>query len=157
MPPPVILDLSTLDFSRPLADREEIQRINPQRDEFALLDAIVYVDESSRIFVGYHDVRADAWWARGHIPGRPLFPGVLMIEVAAQLASYMSLRYLGGHGFLGFVGADGVKFRGAISPPARFVVVGRALEMRKRRTICETQGFVDNAMVFEAVITGMFM
>ena len=157
MPPPVILDPSTLDFSRPIADREEIARANPHRHEFALLDGIVYCDLEASIFAGYHDLREDAFWVRGHIPGRPLFPGVLMIEVAAQLASYLTKYVLPQKGFMGFAGVDNVKFRGTIAPPARFVVIGRGKQVKRRRTVCQAQGFVDNTMVFEGEITGMYV
>lgn len=155
MPPPVILDPSTLDFDHPIADRDEIRRVNPHRFEFALLDGIVYSDSENSIFAGYHDLRADAWWVRGHIPGRPLFPGVLMIESAAQLASYLTYELMGFGGFVGFAGVDKVKFRGTVTPPCRFVIVGRGVSLKRRRTICEFQGFVDNTMVFEAEVTGM--
>jgi 3-hydroxyacyl-[acyl-carrier-protein] dehydratase len=155
MPPPAILDPSTLNFSQLVADRDEILRVNPHRHEFALLDGIVYCDVEQHIFAGYHDVREDAWWVRGHVPGRPLFPGVLMIEVAAQMASYLTQRTLGTKGFVGFAGVDKVKFRGTVTPPARFVIVGRGKQIKRRRTVCETQGFVENTMVFEAEITGM--
>jgi 3-hydroxyacyl-[acyl-carrier-protein] dehydratase len=155
MPPPIILDPATLDYEHPLADKAEIQRINPHRHEFALLDAIVYCDSEKEVFAGYHDVRADAWWVRGHIPGRPLFPGVLMIETAAQLASFMTHYILGFEGFIGFAGVDNVKFRGAVKPPCRFVIVGRGKNVKRRRTVCECQGFVGDTMVFEAEVTGM--
>lgn len=155
MPPPAILDPLSLDFSRPFATREQIAEVNPHRDEFALLDAVVTFDREAGTFSGYHDVRPDEWWARGHIPGRPLFPGVLMIEVAAQLASFLGHLVNGRDFFMGLTGVDDVKYRGTVEPPCRFVVVGRALDARKRRTKCATQGFVDGTMVFEAVITGM--
>jgi 3-hydroxyacyl-[acyl-carrier-protein] dehydratase len=144
-----------LDFEHPIADRQAIGRLNPHRFEFALLDGIVHRDPEQQVFAGYLDVRADAWWARGHIPGRPLFPGVLMIEAAAQLASYLTHDMLGRQSFIGFVGIDRVKFRGTVTPPCRFVVVGRGTSIKRRRIICECQGFVDNTMVFEAEITGM--
>ena len=155
MPPPLILDPSTLDFEHSLADRDEIGRINRHRFEFALLDAIVYCDRQNSIFAGYHDVREDAWWVRGHIPGRPLLPGVLMIEAAAQLASYLTHYLLGFEGFIGFAGVDKVKFRGTVTPPARLVIVGRGKNVKRRRTVCEFQAFVGDTMVFEAEITGM--
>ncbi len=155
MPPLAILDPSRIDFSRLIADREEIMRLNPHRHEFALLDGIAYCDPENSIFAGFHDVREDAWWVRGHVPGRPLFPGVLMIEVAAQLASYLTHRVLGLRGFIGFAGVDKVKFRGTITPPARFVIIGRGKQIKRRRTVCETQGFVGDTMVFEGEITGM--
>ncbi|MBU0617953.1 MAG: beta-hydroxyacyl-ACP dehydratase [Planctomycetes bacterium] len=155
MPPPLILDPSTLDFEHMIADGAQIQRVNPHRFEFALLDAIVYCDKENGVFAGYHDVREDAWWVRGHIPGRPLFPGVLMIEAAAQLASYLTHDLLGFEGFVGFAGVDNVKFRGTVTPPCRFVIVGRGKSVKRRRTVCEFQGFVGEEMVFEAEVTGM--
>jgi 3-hydroxyacyl-[acyl-carrier-protein] dehydratase len=155
MPPPAIVDPSALDFSRLLADREEIMRVNPHRHEFMLLDGVVFCDLDKLLFAGFHDVHEDAFWTRGHIPGRPLFPGVLMIEAAAQLASYLTHRVLGDDRFIGFVGLDDVKFRGTVAPPCRYVIVGRAREVRPRRTVCQTQGFVNNTMVFEGTITGM--
>ena len=157
MPPPVILDPATFDFSKPVADREAVMRVNPHRHEFALLDAVTYIDRQRRVYAGYHDVREDAWWARGHVPGRPLFPGVLMIEVAAQLASYLTHELLGTEAFVGLVGLGEVKYRGTVEPPCRLVVVGQALDVRRRRVECATQGFVDGRMVFEARITGMLV
>jgi 3-hydroxyacyl-[acyl-carrier-protein] dehydratase len=155
MPPPLILDPAQLDFSNLIADRAQIERINPHRYEFCLLDGVVFLDTQRAIYAGYHDVRSDAFWVRGHIPGRPLFPGVLMIEAAAQLASYLYRQVFPGPGFLGFVGVDAVKFRGTVTPPNRLVIIGRGRELKPRRMICESQGFVDQTMVFEAVITGM--
>ena len=89
MPPPALLQPSSLDFSHLVADRDEIMRINAQRFEFQFLDGIALFDMEQKLVVGFHDVHSDAWWARGHVPGRPLFPGVLMIEVAAQVASFV--------------------------------------------------------------------
>ena len=155
MPPPAILDPSQLDFSRLIANRDEIARALPHRYEFQLLDGLVFFDTRTTTYAGFHDVRSDAWWTRGHIPQRPLFPGVLMIEIAAQLSSYVWQRASGERTFLGLVGVDAVKYRGTVEPPCRFVVACRGREMRRRRVVCETQGFVGNTMVFESVITGM--
>ncbi len=155
MPPPVILDPGQLDTSKVVFDKEHIRKHNPQRHEFDLLDGIVHFDTETRIFAGYHDVRDDAWWVRGHVPGRALFPGVLMIEIAAQLASFVTHEVLQDDRFFGFGGVDAVKFRGAVEPPCRLIVIGRARQIKLRRMICETQGFVDGVMVFEAVVTGM--
>jgi len=155
MPPVPFLDPAQLDFTQLAADRAEIQRINPHRFEFALLDGVVYLDVERGLYAGYHDVHSEEFWVRGHIPGRPLFPGVLMIETAAQLASYLYHRLFPGAGFLGFTGVDNVKFRGTVAPPCRFVIVGKAIQMKPRRMICASQGFVGSTMVFEGEITGM--
>ncbi len=155
MPPPAIIEPQTVDFSKLVADRAAIAASNPQSFEFALLDAVVYIDKSVGVIAGFHDIRADAWWARGHIPGRPLFPGVLMIECAAQLTSFYVHHALDFKGFLGFAGVEETRFRAAVIPPARLLLMGKAIKVSVRRTIMQTQGFVDNEMVFESTILGM--
>lgn len=157
MPPLPILDPATLDFSNLVANRDAVQELNPHRYEFALLDGVVLFDPDTDVFAGYHDVRPDAYWVRGHIPGRPLLPGVLMIEASAQLASYAMHRWQPDSGFLGFAGVDNVKFRGTVEPPARLIILGRKVECKRRRIISDMQGFVDGTMVYEGRITGMWV
>jgi 3-hydroxyacyl-[acyl-carrier-protein] dehydratase len=155
MPPQSVIDLSLIDPTRILVDQEGVRRANPQRFEMEMLDGILYLDMENRKLAGYKDIREDAFWVRGHIPGRPLMPGVLMIEAAAQLASFGAKAFLNDDRFMGFGAVDGVKFRGTVVPPAKLILVGEALDLRPRRIVCYVQGFVDEMMVFEAKITGM--
>jgi 3-hydroxyacyl-[acyl-carrier-protein] dehydratase len=155
MPPPILLSPSSVDLDVAAMPRDEILKLLPHRYEFQLIDGVARVDFERKLIVGFHDVRSDGFWARGHIPGRPLFPGVLMIEVAAQLSSLLYNSFIKTNVFLGFAGVDGVKFRGTVSPPSRLVVVASAIEVRPRRMISACQGFVGETMVFEAQITGM--
>ena len=100
------------------------------------------------------------FWVRGHIPGRPLFPGVMMIETAAQLVSYLCLKDSDPattSGFLGFSAVDGVKFRGSVTHGQKLVITGRLEDIRPRRIRGYTQGFVDGKMVYEGMITGMWL
>ena len=155
MPPPAILDVSTIDCNRVLYTREQIYERLPQRFEFSQLDAIVHLDPEATVIAGYRDIREDEWWCRGHLPQKAIFPGVLMLETAAQLAGFYREVELPSEEFLGFGGVDDAKFRIAVMPPARVILVGRALDNRKRRFICEIQAFVDGTMAFEGTITGM--
>jgi len=157
MPPALLIDLAAIDLSRIVIDKDEILKGNPQRYEFEQLDGIVHCDIDKQIMVGLRDIRADEWWTRGHIPGRPLFPGVLMIEAAAQLASLFGKRVMGDQVFIGFGGVDKVKFREAVVPPARMYILAKAVELRRRRIICDVQGVVDGRIVFEGQITGVPM
>ena len=107
--------------------------------------------------VGWRDIRGDEFWATGHIPGRPLFPGVLMIEAGAQLATFIYKLTTGEDPdrFLGFGGLEKTRFRGTVTPGSRLILLARVLEARSRRCIFEAQGVVDKKLVFEAQIIGM--
>ena len=156
MPPPSILDLSAVDTSRVLYTREQIYERLPQKYEFAQLDGIYHLNNTDGIVAGYREVRADEWWCRGHMPGNPIFPGVLMMECAAQLSAFAQLFVMPVEGaFMGFGGVDGAKFRGSVIPPARIDLVGKRVEARSRRFVCDVQAYCQGTMVFEGRITGM--
>lgn len=158
MPPQPLFDLARLDLGNPTISQQEIYSYNPHRFEFMLLDGAYFVDNDAGEAAGYRDTKDDEFWVRGHIPGRPLFPGVLMIETAAQLVSYQALK-MGGpaKGFLGFAGVDGVKFRGQVTPGQRLVILSKAIDVRPRRCVAATQGWVEGQMVYEGTITGMWI
>src|SRR5436309_3201106 len=120
MPPVPSFDVTQLDLSRVVADREAIRLVNPQRFEFEQIDAIVHVDPLEHLVIGYKDVRADEFWVRGHMPSYPLLPGVLMCEAAAQLCGYYirSQNLMGGE-FMGFGGLENVRFRSPVFPGER--------------------------------------
>ena len=156
MPPVAIILPSELDLDHVVADLDEIRRCNPQRFEMEQLSAIVLLDPDRQLIAGYKDLAEDEFWCRGHMPGFPLMPGVLLCEVAAQLCSYYCQAVaLVPDGFLGFGGMEDVRFRGQVRPGQRLVIVGKALRLHRRQTIFDTQGFVDDAMVFHGRILGV--
>jgi 3-hydroxyacyl-[acyl-carrier-protein] dehydratase len=156
MPAPPLFDMSKFDAGTIIVDKEGIRKVNPQRYEFEQLDGIVYMNHEEGEAAGVRDVRADEFWVPGHLPGRPLFPGALMIETAAQLVGYYVMSGNPEGGFMGFGGVDNVKFRGMVLPGRRIVMLGKEIERRKRRIVGATQGYVDGKLVYEGVITGMW-
>ncbi len=157
MPPKIIIDASQLDLNNPQISIEEIRASNPQRYEMEQLTAILKFDEEQSIIVGLKDVHEDEFWVRGHIPGNPLLPGVLMCECAAQLCSYYFTRVTGTDKFVGFGGMDKVKFRATVVPGDRLIMIARCIDLRQRMALFEVQGVVDGKLVFEGRIIGMLM
>jgi len=156
MAPSLLFDLSGFDMDRVLHDSAYIESYNPHRGNMRMLDAIVWEDiDDGPKAVGYKDVRDDEFWVPGHIPGRPVFPGVLMIEAAAQFASYLTMRRFEKVAFIGFAGVTDVKFRGQVKPGDRLVLLIEGINMKPRRAICKAQGLVNGQLVFEGTITGM--
>ena len=152
-----ILDPSTVNIDSVAVSKEEILELNAQRDEFEQLDRLISIDLEEGLAVGIKKQRAEEFWTRGHIPGRPIMPGVLMIEMAAQICSVMyHLKFnTGGKKFFGFGGVNKVKFRGGVKPGCDLLMVVRAKTLRSRIAVFESQGFVDGKMVFEGEVTGI--
>jgi 3-hydroxyacyl-[acyl-carrier-protein] dehydratase len=160
MPPPLLFDLSKLDLTaKPVFDKEAILKANPQRFEMQQLDAVLWYDKEKARILGYKDVTANEFWVRGHIPGRPLMPGVIMIEAAAQLSSFFFKQVFKIEGFIGFAGIGSAKFRSVVEPGKRLYLLGHVTKFKRRQrtTHVETsvQGVVDGTIVFEALVAGM--
>ncbi len=152
-----IIDLSLLNCDHVIADIEAIRKIIPQRFEMEQLTAIVFTDPESNVCVGYRDTSEDDFWVRGHMPGMPLMPGVLMCEAAAQLCTYHAqVHDLMGCEMLGFGGLDDVKFRGVVRPGDRLIIAGKLIKVRRGALIrVRFQCFVDQSIVCEGEIKGI--
>lgn len=159
MPPPLLFDLSQIDLeAEPVFNKEAIFKVNPQQFEMQQLDGVLWYDKEKALILGYKDVTDKEFWVRGHIPGRPLMPGVIMVESAAQLASFFIKQIYQEQGFIGFSGIESAKFRSIIEPGKRLYLLGHITKYKKRKNTSHVttrvQGVVDGALVFEASVTG---
>jgi 3-hydroxyacyl-[acyl-carrier-protein] dehydratase len=153
-----LLDPAEIDFNHVVADLEEIRRFNPQRFEMEQLTAIVYENTEQYLCAGYKDVTDKEFWVRGHMPGMPLMPGVVMCEAAAQLCSYFTMKYdlLGGCKMVGFGGLGDVRFRDPVRVGDRLVVVCQRLKVRRNAIIvCRFEAFVRGNLVVDGEIKGV--
>jgi 3-hydroxyacyl-[acyl-carrier-protein] dehydratase len=153
----LLVDLSQVDFDRAIATLDDIRGINPQRFEMEQLTAVVYVNEQDYSCVGYKDVTDKEFWVRGHMPGLPLMPGVVMLESIAQLCSFVTQRYdLLGASMVGFGGLENVRFRDPVLPGDRLIVMCRLEKVRRGRMIvCQFQGVVKDRIVVEGTLKGI--
>ena len=152
-----LVDLSQIDFNRPIADAEEIRKYNPQRFEMEQLTAVVYANEQDYSCVGYKDVSNQEFWVRGHMPDLPLMPGVVILESIAQLCSFVTQRYdLLGADIVGFGGLEEVRFRDSVLPGDRLIVMCRLSKVRRgKMIICDFQGVVKDRIVAEGILKGV--
>jgi 3-hydroxyacyl-[acyl-carrier-protein] dehydratase len=159
VPAAPLIEIGSLDLSRTVAGEAEIRKLCLQRNRFAMLDRVVHFDPDSGISAGVKELATSDWWAEDHIPGRPIFPGALQIEGAAQLCTF---HFLTAHPeqrgkFVGFGGLDETRFRGVVTPPARMVFVAKELRFRPTMFTYAAQGFVDGKQVLETEILGVIV
>ena len=123
MPPPLLFSLEGIDLDKVLVPIEEIRKVNPQRYEMEQLTGIIHLDREAGRLVAERRVGTDEWWVKGHIPGRPLMPGVLIIESAAQACAYLYKALDPAEKrFIGFGGLEEVKqeLREAVEWPLKY-------------------------------------
>ena len=153
----LLFDISSLDLKGVQVSREEVGRMNPQCGDMRQLDYVIWTSPNCAEALGVKHIRPDEFWVPGHVPGRPLFPGVLMIEAGAQLCSIQYKCKTKSLAFLGFTRCDNVAFRGQVVPGDTLYLLGKEVDFAARRFVSDVQGIVNGKLVFEARITGMVM
>ena len=152
-----IFDTSSIDLNDVFLTPDQVADCNPHRGSMRQLDHVIYIDDGASKALGIKQVREDEFWVEGHIPGRPLFPAVLMIEAAAQLSSILYQYRTKESAFLGFTRCDKAVFRGQVVPGDTLLLLAKEHKFQRRRFSCFAQGIVNDKVVFQVKITGMQM
>ncbi len=96
--------------------REEIEAILPHRDPFLLIDEVLELEPGKRV-VARKQIAEDEWYLSGHFPGRPVMPGVLIVEAMAQTGAVAVLSEEENRGRLAFfAGIDDCRFKRIVEP-----------------------------------------
>jgi 3-hydroxyacyl-[acyl-carrier-protein] dehydratase len=97
-------------------DRAAIEAILPHREPFLLIDEVLELEPGERV-VARKRVRGDEWFFRGHFPGRPVMPGVLIVEAMGQRGAVAVLSEEENRGRIAlFAGIDDTRFKRIVEP-----------------------------------------
>jgi len=135
----------------PLFDVNEIMRRLPHRHPFLMVDKITHLDEW--VVTGVKNVTMNEAFFVGHYPEEPVMPGVLQIEVLAQVGGILLLSFVPDpqNYVLYFMRIDSVRFKRKVVPGDTLNVRMVLKEpIRRGIALCYGQGFVGDQMVIEA-------
>jgi 3-hydroxyacyl-[acyl-carrier-protein] dehydratase len=137
-------------------EQAEIQSILPHRYPFLLVDRIQELVPDQRI-VGIKNVTVNEPFFQGHFPGRPVMPGVLILEAMSQVGAILAFKSLGSSArpVVYLTGVDGAKFRKPVVPGDRLRFEIEVVKKRAPFWKMRGKAYVEENLVCEAEVTAM--
>lgn len=131
-------------------DTATIMKILPHRQPFLFVDKITYL-EKGKCATGVKNVTINDYFFKGHFPGKPVMPGVLIVEAMAQVGGVMMLSSEENRGKLAyFLSANNIKFRKTVVPGDQLILKAQAGKIKSRTGQVQAKAFVDGKVVAEA-------
>ena len=136
-----------------LMDVNAIQKLLPHRYPFLMVDGILELESLKRI-VGIKNVSINEHYFQGHFPGKPVMPGVLIIEAMAQTGGLLCLLEIPDRDkkLLYFVALDGARFRRPVVPGDQLRIEMNLVFWRRDFPKLEGTASVDGQLCAEATL-----
>ena len=128
---------------------EDIREVLPHRYPFLLIDKVVEFEKGQRM-VAIKNVTINEEFFNGHFPGKPVMPGVLIMEAMAQAAAMMALKSddsLKGKGTVFLVGADNFKWKRMVEPGDVLRIEINFVKQRRSLLMVHAESSVDGELV----------
>jgi len=131
-------------------DRDTIMKILPHREPFLFIDKIISLKEGKHA-TGVKNVSINDYFFKGHFPGKPIMPGVLIVEAMAQVGGVMMLAAQENRGKLAyFLAANNIKFRKTVVPGDQLILEVEAGRIKSKTGQVHAKALVDGKVVAEA-------
>lgn len=136
-----------------MLNKEEIEKIIPQRDPFLMIDEVEEIVEGESA-IAYKNVSAEEWYFKGHFPGNPIMPGVLIAESLAQTGAVaiLSMEENKGKNAL-FGGIDKMKFKKMVVPGDRMKLEVKIIKRKGPIGVGEAIATVDGKVAAKGELT----
>jgi 3-hydroxyacyl-[acyl-carrier-protein] dehydratase len=145
--------MSDVKIYTPPLDMEQIQEIIPHRYPFLLVDRVLEIKDDT-IIRGYKNLTANEHFFQGHFPGKPIMPGVLIIEALAQLGAVYILAKPENQGRIAFfMTIENAKFRKPVVPGDRLDLELTILKMKSSFGKVRGVASVNDQVVAETELT----
>lgn len=133
-----------------MTEINEIMSLLPHRYPFLLIDRVLEFEPEKRI-VAIKNVTINEPFFSGHFPGKPIMPGVLIVEAMAQAGGVLAFKsFPSAQGNVFFMGIDNARFRKPVVPGDQLRMVVEVAKHRREIWIFEGSAFVDDHKVAEA-------
>jgi len=131
-------------------DAETIMKILPHRTPFLFVDKVLSLEQGKRV-TAVKNVTINDYFFDGHFPGKPIMPGVIIIEAMAQAAGIMMLSSNENKGKLAFfLAANNVKFRKTVVPGDQLILEAEVLKFKSKTGLVSARALVDGKVAAEA-------
>jgi 3-hydroxyacyl-[acyl-carrier-protein] dehydratase len=138
-----------------MLDIIEIQKILPHRYPFLYVDRVLEIEPGKRL-VAIKNVSFDEHFFQGHFPGKPIMPGVLIVEAMAQASGILVHKTVeSDDNMVYFMSIDKVKFRRPVVPGDQLVLEVEPLQVRGKVYKFKGEAKVDGKVVCEAEFMAM--